>query len=214
MLKPNYKWNSLLNLMSSIINKHWWNSDYNELVFLPSNKLINNKTILFLVDWFWYSSIKFFPSYLLKNFDIEKITSVYTTSTTSAITTINTWKPPLKHLLISWFQYMKNLWTIWIPLSNSTRYYHKINISDKWFDKKYFINLDTIYSKINCKSTIITKDSFINTDFTLESSKWVSKILSYNTISDISDLILSEITWESEYIYVYIDTYDTYSHDF
>jgi len=214
MLKPDYKWNSILNLMSSIINKYWWHSDYNELVVFPSNKLINNKTILFLIDWFWYNSLNYLPGDLLNNFYIEKITSVYPTSTTSAITTINTWEPPLKHWLISWFQYMKNLWTIWIPLSNHTRYYDKINISDKWFNKKYFINLDTIYFKINCKSTVITKNSFINTDFTLESTKWVSKILSYSEISDISDLLFSELFWESEYIYLYIDTYDTYSHDF
>ncbi len=214
MLIPDYNGGSLLNLMSSIINKYNGHTDYSALKILPSESMKNNKTIFILIDAFWYSSIPFVKDLIEPIFDVNRITTVFPTSTTSVITTINTWEPPWVHGLVSWTQNMKSLGLVWIPLIHSTRYYNPISFTDSDFSEVYWTKLNTIYEKLKVDSSIITKTAYRNSIYTKTTSKWVKNIASYESAYDIPKLLENELRTSSEYIYLYFDNYDIASHEY
>lgn len=214
MLIPDYNGWSLLNLMSTIIHKYNGHTDYSTLKAMPNEYIKNNKTIFILIDAFWYSSVPFVKELIEPIFNINRITTVFPTSTTSAITTINTWEPPWVHGLISWTQNMKSLGLVWIPLIHATRYYNPISFTDSDFSETYWSEMNTIYEKLKVDSSVITKSAYRNSIYTKTTSKWVKNIASYNSAIDIPQLLENELRTSSEYIYLYFDDYDIASHEY
>lgn len=122
MIKPDYS-NSVVNVTNSILGKE------NKIKEL---KNLKKKIIFMIIDGMGYN-------FLIKNSTlkpVKKITSVFPSTTASAITSINSGKEPCEHAITGWYMFVKELGCIIAPLPFYVRYKHmKIQ---KGFEKKLF----------------------------------------------------------------------------
>lgn len=122
MIKPDYS-NSIVNVTNSILGKE------NKIKEL---KNLKKKIILMIIDGMGYN-------FLVKNSalkPVRKITSVFPSTTATAITSITSGKEPCEHALTGWYMFLKELGSIIAPLPFYIRYKH-MQIP-KGFEKKLF----------------------------------------------------------------------------
>ena len=107
-LMPDYN-HSILNLINSILKKYNVQSKYRGLSKLDNilEKEYKN-VVLVVLDGMGESILNnFSKNGLFKNNEIDTITSVYPSTTTAAMTTYYSGKPPIETGWIAWSQYFK-----------------------------------------------------------------------------------------------------------
>jgi len=105
---PNYN-KSILNLISSILNKYNVDTKYSELFEIKDimNKDYNNIVIVILDGMGENILANNSPTGILNKNKLCNITSVFPTTTTAAMTTYYSGKPPIETAWIAWTQYFK-----------------------------------------------------------------------------------------------------------
>ena len=107
-MKPDYD-NSILNLISSILKYYQVETKYSSLNKLD-NFLVNryDNIVLIVLDGMGNNVInENIPNGFFSNNRIDIITSVYPCTTTAAMTTYYSGKPPIETGWIAWSQYFK-----------------------------------------------------------------------------------------------------------
>lgn len=145
MNKPNYKNGSIVNLMASIKKSLGGKSDYEPLKdFAVADKNI----ILIIIDGLGYDYlIKHGQSSFLHENLERKITSVFPSTTASAMTAYATGLAPAQHALTGWFMYLKEIGAVIKTLPFATRAGDfklnagKIRYRDIYNGKSFFADL-------------------------------------------------------------------------
>lgn len=108
IMLPNYN-KSILNLITSILKKYNVTSDFSELTELKEvmNKDYNNIVLVILDGMGENILTNNSPRGLFKGNKLCDITSVFPTTTTAAMTTYYSGKPPIETAWIAWTQYFK-----------------------------------------------------------------------------------------------------------
>ncbi len=146
---PDYK-NSIVNLVSSILETYNIKADHPPLKQLDTKILKTKKNIIFFIlDGFGMNLLnKFVAStkFLNKNL-ISPITSVFPSTTSAAITSIISGKTPWEHGAIGWTLYFKEFaknidyLPNWDSITTTTQNPEQYNIID-------YIGADNIFNKI------------------------------------------------------------------
>lgn len=120
---PEYTGNSIVNLTSSILNHFEVRSKYPNLICLPPSDLENTSTVILLViDGLGYEYLQSYgKNSLLSKYLIGKVTSVFPSSTASAMPSFYTGLAPLNHAITGWFTYLKELGVVSTILPLTTR---------------------------------------------------------------------------------------------
>lgn len=108
ILLPNYE-KSILNLITSVLKKYNVESDYSELRELKGiiNKEYNN-VVMLILDGMGENVLSYnSPNGLFEKNKLCNITSVFPSTTTAAMTTYYSGKPPIETGWIAWTQYFK-----------------------------------------------------------------------------------------------------------
>jgi hypothetical protein len=104
---PDYGGGSIVNLMASLIRAQGGVADYPNLRLLPPEAIQGHTNVLLLVidglgaNWLAERS----PTGILSRHQLGTITSVFPTTTASAITTFLTGDAPQQHGITGWFTY-------------------------------------------------------------------------------------------------------------
>ncbi len=218
MQKPDYKDNSIVNLMSTILSHFEIDSQYSNLKIFQPNELAADETIILLIiDGLGYNFLneKGRDSFLFENLR-GKITSVFPTTTAAAMTTFYSGLAPQNHGVPAWFTYLREIGMVSVILPFKTRGFrnfdyekNKIKPSDIFLFKSLFEHIKYDYYSIFPKA--IKGSSYSN--YVMEGSTQIG----YRSLDDLLKKIQSTVLRKSEkkkkYILAYWPKFDAISHD-
>jgi len=216
MIQPNYENGSIVNLVSSITSALGSSPvTHNPLSILDSDFISKKKNVVFIVlDGLGYKFVmeqgnSFFSKNLAGN-----CTSVFPSTTATAITSYMTGMSPAQHAVTGWFVYLKELGVLSAILPFKPRYGGEIFSKSDIFAKDIF-RQGTIFEKLNRKSYTLSNDYIINSDYTKFYSKGSTSV-SYNR-ENLENFTMNLMTLvqdipEDKFIYAYWPTFDTLAH--
>jgi predicted AlkP superfamily pyrophosphatase or phosphodiesterase len=209
---PDYNGNSIVNLMSSI--KAIFNSDY---LYPPLDNFDINpfkeKNIVFIViDGLGYDHLMGYEEvHFLKKNVIQKLTSVFPTTTASAFISLITGVAPQQHGFTGWYMFFKEtgiLTTVLpflakaggIPLSN-------LAFSD-------ICNQSSIFQDLNVFSYYIINKNYVNSQCSQTLGKG-AKRKPYSDIKEFIRRIENALAFNDDrkFIFAYWDLFDTLCHE-
>jgi len=216
MIQPNYENGSIVNLVSSITSA-LGNSPatHNPLPLLDTNFISKKKNVVFIVlDGLGYKFISEQESSFLSKNLVGNCTSVFPSTTATAITSFLTGMSPAQHAITGWFVYLKELGVISAILPFKPRYggeiFSKSDIFAKDILKQY-----TIFENLTRKSYMLSNDYIINSDYTTFYSKGSTSVAyeKENTENFFMKLLtLVRDVPQEKFIYAYWPTFDTLAH--
>lgn len=110
---PDYSDNSIVNLMASI-SKALGGPDkgYGELAWLPADELVSRNIVLLVIDGLGYDFLARHPDSCLHEHQRAQISSVFPTTTASAVTSFLTGVAPQQHAITGWFTWFRELGSV------------------------------------------------------------------------------------------------------
>ncbi|MBS7658875.1 MAG: alkaline phosphatase family protein [Candidatus Bathyarchaeia archaeon] len=188
-----------------------------------SNLSSINKIVLILLDGLGYNyfiknykNLNFFNAIVNKGVCLP-LTTVFPSTTTSALATIDTGLTPQEHALLEWYMYLEEFGDIIV-----TMHFTPFNeeCEDKLFEEgikpKVLFNNETVYQKLKRKG--VKSFSFINSSYASKAyAKLMRKGSEIHPFINFSDLIVNlKKLLEKEkgpaYFYVYWDALDAIEH--
>lgn len=217
MILPNYESNSIVNLISSILdyykvkNEGIWNYSYPPLADfkLPSHR----KLVFLVIDGLGLNFLENHGKHTeLYKYTKTQLTSVFPSTTSAALTSLMTGQAPLQHGLTGWFMYFKELATASVPLPFMPRF-AETPFDQNGIDIDKILNFDTIFNKIDKSMVIISPEQNIDSAFSQYCFK-DKKRIGYENLSQCFSLISDNIINknETEMIYAYIPHFDENAH--
>ncbi len=213
---PNYKDGSIVNLMSSIELALGGKPKYKPLKILPSSELSKSKNIVLLfIDGLGYEYlIKHKKDTVFNKYKVNKITSVFPATTTTAATTFFTGDAPQQHAITGWFMYLKELGVVSVILPFVQKD-QNIPLSQLIKPKKIFAQKG-FSKKIKARSYFVALRRIVNSDFSLAYNKKAKKVAHDNRLSDYFEQIEKIIKSNNrkKYICAYWDEFDRLCHNY
>jgi predicted AlkP superfamily pyrophosphatase or phosphodiesterase len=209
MIYPDYKC-SIVNLTSSILKAFNLTSQYSSLKELDDLKKYKN-IILLLIDGLGYEYIqKYGQDSELKKHCLNKITSVFPSTTASATTTLETGVAPQQHGITGWFMFLKEIGVLAKILPFKSRYGGQNFTSDN-FQRKDVFTEKRIVDKIKSSSFIIYPEHIIDGKVNKKSKS----LLGYKNFNDLFLQIKNTVKSSNKrkYIYAYWDQFDALCHE-
>jgi hypothetical protein len=165
---PDYGGGSIVNLMASLIRAQGGAADYPNLRLLPPEAIQGHTNVLLLVidglgaNWLAERS----PTGILSRHQIGTITSVFPTTTASAITTFLTGDAPQQHGITGWFTYFRELGCVMSVLPGHPRYggtgYRQAGV-----DLASLLGHRCLASRIQTRAFFLTPAKIAHSDFNL-----------------------------------------------
>ena len=216
MINPNYEDGSIINLVSSITHAFGNHTITHKPLPLINSEFLSKKknVILIVIDGLGYNFIKDQETTFLSNNLFGKCTSVFPSTTATAITSYLTGMSPAQHAVTGWFVYLKELGTISAILPFKPRYGGEIFSKSDIYAKDIF-KQSTIFENLNRKSYMLSNDYIINSDYTKFYSKG-STAVAYEK-ENIDNFFANLMTLvqdipEEKFVYAYWPTFDTRAH--
>lgn len=211
---PDYRGNSLVNLMSTILHGFGGRSKYKVIDADLVKEIKSAKNVvLLLIDGMGADVVAKLkkenkPSFLGKNY-ARDLTSVFTATTAAAITTSFTGMAPGEHGLVAWYLYLKEFKDVVALLPYYNREHKEVDRSIK------FAYPPPVFGKIKAEShTIIKKDFYqthYNEHFCQKPVKW--GIRNFNgLITKVEKAV--KYSSNKKYIYAYWGEYDHFCHHY
>lgn len=219
---PDYK-NSIVNLVSSILEVFNVEADHPPLKQLNTHALKSKKNIVFFVlDGLGMNLINRFPistKFLIQNL-VSPITSVFPSTTSAAITSLNSGKTPWEHGAIGWTLYFKEFaknidyLPNWDSITSKTQDAKNYNITDYVGSENIFNKITQINSEV--KQYYLTHEELSQSPNVILNAG-SAKIVPYKDIphlfKSIQELI-SNKTAERKLIFVYSSSPDKLEHQY
>lgn len=202
MIIPNYKNGSIVNLMASLSNVLGGKSHYNPLKGLNEKDLAGKSIILIVLDGLGYQFLQKCGknSFLHKNLK-GKMTSVFPSTTASAVTTFSTGLAPQEHALTGWFMYLQEIKKVTAVLPFVPRGKKKpIKINSR--KAKEIYNFRSFFEEINVPSYAINKKGDANSPYNEVISKGSRQIV-YESLPSFFNEIKKIISNNKKRKYVY-----------
>jgi len=211
MVFPDYEKNNIVNLTSSILREYGLKPMYQPLddFVIPKNKRI----VYIILDGLGLSFLeKHGKDSCLYKMTKKHLTSVFPSTTTSALTSLMVGTAPLQHALTGWFMYFKKLGTASLALPFAPRFTDTpfnslgVNITD-------IFNFETIFRQIHKPMLLISPSTNINSAFSKYCFGNIPRI-GFKTIEECFTKLGDHIkkTPISEIIYTYIPHFDEVAH--
>ena len=152
---------------------------------------------------------------LLHHYLKGKITSVYPTTTASAVTTFLTSLPPIRHGVTGWYLYLKEIGCLIASLLWKTRGSEN-NIINKELSPSTVYTEENIFKSIDADSFLIYPDTIIDSIFSVSMTKGSVKVR-YSTLSDFFNVIKETVRKQSikkKFIIAYYTEFDSIQHEY
>ena len=217
---PDYK-NSIVNLVSSILETYDVKTDHPPLKQLDATDLKMKKNIVFFIlDGFGMNLLNKFTSstkFLKQNF-VSPITSVFPSTTSAAITSLISGKTPWEHGAIGWTLYFKEFaknidyLPNWDSITTTTQDAKQYNVID-------YIGADNIFNKISetahdVKQFYLAHEELSNSPNIIRNSG-TAEIISYSDHKHLFktlNKLISKKSNQRKLIFVYSSSPDKIEH--
>jgi hypothetical protein len=213
-MKPAYGGGSLVNLMASVVAGRGGKPRHAPLEALPASELSDARNVvLFIIDGLG-------DNYLMqqgRGGELARrrrcgITSVFPSTTASAITTTYTGCTPLEHGLTGWFTYFGEAGYVASPLPFRTRG-DNTPLRDKGFTPERAFPARPVFEAIPTRSIVVTYQQIIDSEYNVRHCAGAER-LAYSTLEEFIAQCESAVKSgpERKFIYAYWPEYDAVSH--
>ena len=204
MVMPDYKGGSIVNLMASIMSARGGGvSDYPQLSLLSPYALQDVRNlVLIVIDGLGYEFLTHASeSGTLRRHLRGKITSVFPSTTATAITTFLTGSAPQQHALTGWFTYFKEVDSITAVLPFTKRH-DGTNLSESGINAAEFFQHIPIFDNIETPSFVVVPEHIAYSDFNLSHSGKAT-IRPYSSLKQFFSTVKAIVHRNDNYKYVY-----------
>lgn len=116
MLLPDYD-KSIVNLISSLAGRQAPDASlYPPLSILEDSRCDQRPVVLLVIDGLGYQFLQKFPGSALASHCVQRLTSVFPTTTAAAVTALALGVPAQQHGITGWFTYLRELGEVVMPL--------------------------------------------------------------------------------------------------
>lgn len=214
MIYPEYRDNSIVNLVSSIVQACDGNPIYSAQKGININELKQAENILLIVvDGLGYEFLKsknqttVFHKYLK-----QRMTSIFPSTTASAITAFATGMSTSEHALTGWYMYLKEIGSSSVILPFMPRLY-PIDFHKAGIRPEKILNFNGFFQDIQRESHIVTKSYIKDSTYNNHSLESTYKH-GYYKLKGFTNQILKAVKSSNnkKYIYAYWPDFDKSSH--
>ncbi|MBS3781364.1 MAG: alkaline phosphatase family protein [Candidatus Thermoplasmatota archaeon] len=212
---PDYEKGSIVNLMSSLAEGLGLDSPYTGLEMIDEVKLRGSENIILLIlDGIGYEYLKEKgkDTILLDNLE-GKITSVFPSSTPSAIPTFYTGLPPQQHAVTGWYTFLKEIGIVSTILPFKPRFGDE-SLEESGIDISSILSSQSVMDDIERKTIDVTlkklKDSAVNSFYAGKNER-----MGYSSLDELFSLLqrLVRLGDEKKYIRAYWNGFDSTAHE-
>jgi hypothetical protein len=213
---PDYNGGSLLNLITSLAAARGVRARHPTLTALPPDRLALARNIVFLlVDGLGYNYLtEFGRGGALCDHLAGKLTSVFPSTTASAITTSFTGRSPHEHGLTGWFTWFSAVDTIAAPLPFRRRGDDKM-LTDLGVRPGQLFDSPSILDAMDCRRIIVSQRRIVDSDYSRHFGGG-SERRGYDHLSELVDAVAAAVRSgpERKYIYAYYPGFDAVAHKY
>lgn len=168
---PNYKDGSIVNLMSSIKKAFGGKSLYQPLKNLDVAEISDKNIVLLVIDGLGLEFLKKYgkESFLHKNLYGE-MTSVFPSTTASAMTSFAIGVAPQQHGLTGWFVYLKEVGTVAAVLPFTSRV-GEFNLNKTGVNYEDIFNEKSFCEELKADSFLLKHKSYSDSAYSLSVSR-------------------------------------------
>jgi len=214
---PDYQQGSIVNLMSSIVTALGGES----VLYPPlpeaekANLGDDRNVVLFVIDGLGYEYLtRKGQDSTLGQYLCCRITSVFPTTTASAITTFFTGCAPQQHALTGWFTYFKAIDSVAAVLPFRARATW-VSLRELGLEPDAVFDQPSVFEQLNAASYLVLPDRIIDSEYTLAHSGPAAR-RAFVSLSDCFQCIYNILCEQTgrKYIYAYWSELDALAHMF
>ena len=216
MIKPDYENSSIVNLMASILQGLGGHTNHHTPLPAPGNDAFERarNIVLLVIDGLGYNYLMgYAPRSILARHAHTKLTTVFPSTTATAITTFMTGLAPQQHGLTGWFTYFQTLESILTVLPASLRYVGGERESPK-VDINALYGHTPVFDLLEADNFIVSPRHIAHSDYSL-AHRGKATIVPYGDLtgcfSATRDIIQSGN--RKKYIYTYWPEFDGLAHE-
>ena len=210
-LLPDYSGGSLVNLMASLVAACGGTPAHRVLKDASLEKARN--IVLLIVDGLGDNFLaRHGAGGELARRRASAITSVFPSTTASAITTSYTGRTPLEHGLTGWFTYFGEAGCVGAPLPFRSRG-DNASLRERGFTPEHAFTSGSIFGEIPIRSIVVTHKDIVDSDYNLRHCVGAER-RAYATLDEWVSQVEAAVKSSSErkFIYTYWPDYDAASH--
>ena len=215
-MRPDYSGGSLVNLMASIVASRGGEAHHRPLRDLDAEKLrAARNVILVIVDGLG-------DNYMLRRGaggELARrrrasLTSVFPSTTASAITTSYTGRTPLEHGLTGWFTYFGEAGCVSAALPFRSRGDH-LSLTRRGVNAEQIYIARSIFEALPVCSVVVTYKDIIDSEYNVRHTRGAERV-AYETLDELVSHIEAAVksSDERKFVYAYWPLYDMISHRF
>ena len=215
-MRPDYSGGSLVNLMASIVASRGGEAHHRPLRDLDAEKLrAARNAILVIVDGLG-------DNYMLRRGAggelarrrLASLTSVFPSTTASAITTSYTGRTPLEHGLTGWFTYFGEAGCVSAALPFRSRGDH-LSLTRRGVNAEQIYIARCIFEALPVRSVVVTYKDIIDSEYNVRHTRGAERV-AYETLDELVSHIEAAVksSDERKFVYAYWPLYDMISHRF
>lgn len=214
MSKPDYHDGSIVNLMSAISEAcQVPNPTYLPHPAVDIAQLMEAKNIvLLLIDGLGYDYIKRYgEGSALGKFIKTSMTSVFPTTTSSAITTFTTATAPMQHAVTGWFMHLRELGCVtavlpFTPRAGMQPFGERIAVSE-------VLKINPLFPQLNRLSYVVNHKRIIDSQYSVLTTQGAERVAYYGLSDFIGQIInLAKMNDAKKYIQGYWADFDALCH--
>ena len=215
-MKPDYAGRGLVNLVQSIATACGsGNANYPELIALPADALADARHVLLLViDGLGQKTLDFHPECRnLRRHCVSTLTSVFPSTTASAITSVMTGLAPAQHALTGWHMHMDEIDQTLAILPLTPRCEPPKHAPEDL--PPLLFEHSTLFAQLDRESWVVAPQKIAGSPFNAWHARGAS-VLAYESLPEMFTQIAGLLNKDgpSRFIYAYYSDLDTVSHRF
>jgi predicted AlkP superfamily pyrophosphatase or phosphodiesterase len=215
MQKPNYQDNGIVNLMSAVCracDSRLSPYEPHPQISLPELSAAKN-IILLMIDGLGYHYIKKYGAgSTFEKYTKGYMTSVFPTTTASAVTTYATAVAPMQHGITGWFMHLKELGCVTAVLPFTPRATMQPFNSERVAIANV-LQLNPVYTHLKRLSYVINHKRIVDSNFSILSTVGAERVEYYGLSDFFAQIInLAKINDAKKYIHAYWADFDALCH--
>jgi len=210
---PDYRGGSLVNLMSSIATALGGTSPYPPLAALPPQALAGARhLVLLVVDGLGHDYLAGRDGALRRHLR-GQLTSVFPSTTASAIPTFLTGLAPQQHGLTGWNMYFREIGAVVAPLPFRTRTGHHA-LRKAGITPASLFGLTPLFDRLPLPGHVVSPRNIVHSDFNVALSGRAQRH-GYETLDELFAAIAGLLHGDTpSYIHAYWPTLDSLAHEY
>jgi Type I phosphodiesterase / nucleotide pyrophosphatase len=212
---PDYHGNSIVNLMSSVVQARGGApGPYAPLNDLPPSAIADARNlVLMVVDGLGFNHLtRLCSGSTLHRYLRARVTSVFPSTTASAITTFMTGLAPQQHGLTGWFMYFKEVGALSAVLPFRTRS-GQASLRDLGTTPAQLFKHTPVFDLLDCESYVVSPQRIVDSDFNAFHSGRAARV-GYRALQDFFAAVEGIVRrgTQRKYVYAYYPELDTLAH--